>query len=327
MTAGRPTLSICVPAYNQADFVGEAVESALAIGLPRMEVLVSDDASSDGTLEAVSRFGPPVRVLSNPTNLGMVPNWNRCLEQSRGEYVVLLSGDDVVEAGFLRRAVALMRTRPTVGMASGQTTRIDEAGNPTGLHRPWSDGFTAPGTSVLRDALDARGWNIIGNPSCVVLRREAAVPFDLRYRQFPDWAAWVGVLSRWHHLYLDEPSCRYRQHGGQATVTNLRAHSARTELERLHVLASLSTEHQVPADLARACGRRLRREAWKSAARLALRGSPRRAAWRAARFAGPWGPLSLPGAALELLRDRAAGGGPRRPPSGSSPVPAEDLRP
>ena len=87
-------VSVIVPAYNAAPFLGEALDSVFAQGLPVLEVVVVDDGSTDGTAEVARRFGRGVRVLTQPRS-GSGQARNVGLAETTGELVAFLDADDV----------------------------------------------------------------------------------------------------------------------------------------------------------------------------------------------------------------------------------------
>ena len=129
-----PTVSIMIPTYNQAHYLPQAIESALAqpyggltydgLAYGDLEVIVADDASTDATPQVVARYlgDARLRYVRNPHNLGRVGNYRRCLyEHARGRYVLNLDGDDWLSpSSFLHRAVALLDARPEVSLVFGQ---------------------------------------------------------------------------------------------------------------------------------------------------------------------------------------------------------------
>jgi Glycosyl transferase family 2 len=96
--------TIGIPTYNRARILRRAIESALDQSWPDVEVLVSDDASTDGTAEVVRSFGERVRYHRNPQNIGNWPNFVRLAELASGEYFSWLQDDDVIHRDFVRRA-------------------------------------------------------------------------------------------------------------------------------------------------------------------------------------------------------------------------------
>lgn len=121
-------VSVIVPAYNRAHLIGQTIESALAQTHTRIEVIVVDDGSSDGTHEVVERFGDPVRCVRQP-NAGVAAARNRGFTEARGEFIALLDSDDIWLPWKLEAQVAILRTRPDVGMVWTDMSAIDADGN------------------------------------------------------------------------------------------------------------------------------------------------------------------------------------------------------
>ncbi len=115
--AHAPLISVLIPNYNYAKYVGAAVESALAQTYPNVEVVVSDNCSTDGAWELLNeRFGehPRVRLNRNATNIGMARNFDRLLELARGEFVLCLSSDDFLLPPHLERLAEGFRRDPAL---------------------------------------------------------------------------------------------------------------------------------------------------------------------------------------------------------------------
>jgi cellulose synthase/poly-beta-1,6-N-acetylglucosamine synthase-like glycosyltransferase len=107
-----PLVSLVVLVYNQQSYVGEAVKAALAQSYPRLEILISDDGSTDGSVDVVKKIlsrykGPHQTSLNvNQRNLGIGEHINRLFELAKGELVILAAGDDVSLPGRVSRTVA-----------------------------------------------------------------------------------------------------------------------------------------------------------------------------------------------------------------------------
>ena len=111
MTA--PRVTVAIPTRNRAGFLREAIESALAQSFADIEVLVCDNASADGTGEVVRSFQDPrLRYVRNDQDLGMVGNWNRCIELARGELIANLADDDLMLPDRLARQLAIFDAHP-----------------------------------------------------------------------------------------------------------------------------------------------------------------------------------------------------------------------
>jgi glycosyltransferase involved in cell wall biosynthesis len=100
---GSPLVTIAIPTYNRADrYLREALESARTQTYPRLEIIVSDNCSSDGTPALVTSIADSrLRYFRHPTNVGSNRNCNFCLQEATGEYFLLLCDDDLIDADFI----------------------------------------------------------------------------------------------------------------------------------------------------------------------------------------------------------------------------------
>ena len=114
---GRPDLSILIVAWNVRDLVLACLESIYAdAGRPSLEVIVVDNASEDGTAEAVVERYPDVRVLANRENVGFPCANNQALAHARGRHVLYMNPDTEVGAGTLAACVQELDSNPEIGL-------------------------------------------------------------------------------------------------------------------------------------------------------------------------------------------------------------------
>ncbi|HEX3463989.1 MAG TPA: glycosyltransferase [Candidatus Elarobacter sp.] len=114
-----PLISVLIPNYNYVKYVATAVDSALAQTYPNVEVIVSDNCSTDGAWELLNeRYGaePRVRLYRNATNIGMARNFDRLMELARGEYVMCLSSDDFLMPPHLANLAEVFAREPGLDM-------------------------------------------------------------------------------------------------------------------------------------------------------------------------------------------------------------------
>jgi succinoglycan biosynthesis protein ExoO len=105
-----PRISVIIPAYNAADHLERALNSALAQTIPDIEAIVVDDGSSDATPELLREFtarDPRVRVLHNERNMGLCVSLNRAIGTARGQWIALLDADDEWLPERLERLLAI----------------------------------------------------------------------------------------------------------------------------------------------------------------------------------------------------------------------------
>jgi glycosyltransferase involved in cell wall biosynthesis len=213
MSVGQPLVTIGIPSYQCASFIAEAVESALAQDFADVEVLVIDDASTDGTLEAIAGIDDPrLRVLRNGSNIGPSRNWNRVLEEARGRYVKVMGADDVLLPGSIAAEVAVLEADPDVVLVSGP--RVLVTGNGRRIIRRGKGRLLGrvSGAEAVREIV-RRGSNLVGEP-CATLMRMATVRavggFDEAAPYCIDLDMWLRLLEAGDLYVLEEPVCLYR---------------------------------------------------------------------------------------------------------------------
>jgi glycosyltransferase involved in cell wall biosynthesis len=117
-------VSVGIPAYNRPEELERAARSALRQDHRELEVVVSDDASSDPRVaETAARLAaqdPRVRIMTQPRNLGHVGNYRAVLEAARGEYFMWLSDDDWLDPGYVSSCLRALQTDPAARLVCGQ---------------------------------------------------------------------------------------------------------------------------------------------------------------------------------------------------------------
>jgi glycosyltransferase involved in cell wall biosynthesis len=133
MNQGHPRVTVGVPVFNGERFLVEALESLLNQTFSDLEIVISDNASTDQTEEicrAHAARDPRVRYYRNDVNRGAAWNHNRVFELARGEFFKWNSADDFCAPEFLNHCVAALDQDPDAVMAVTQSVEVDEVGNP-----------------------------------------------------------------------------------------------------------------------------------------------------------------------------------------------------
>ena len=222
-----PKVSVCIDAYNYADFLPQAIESALGQTLRDLEVIVVDDRSTDDSHGVACRYAKlddRVRVHRNAANLGMVKNRNACLELAQGEFVKFIHADDYLCApDALGRLVARMEANPAVSLVACGMQFVREDGSLKETSpRHFSDQRYFAGTTVITRCLLGQK-NLIGGPSATLFRRSfAARGFDDSYFHAADLEMWFYLLEQGCFGYVDEPLVAYRWHPRMQTEKDLK---------------------------------------------------------------------------------------------------------
>jgi glycosyltransferase involved in cell wall biosynthesis len=154
-----PLVTIAIPTFNRAgSFFPLTLASARAQSYPNLEILIADNASTDGTHARVEAIKDErIRYFRHSSNIGPSNNENFCVQETRGDYVVVLPDDDLIDADFVQSCVALAIKRPDAGLVRTGTRVIDEQDrvireSPNRVNGPsfddlviaWIDGKTSP---------------------------------------------------------------------------------------------------------------------------------------------------------------------------------------
>lgn len=123
----KVTFSIVIPSYNGARFIAQAIESALNQTRPADEIIISDDNSSDSTLQIARKFGDKLKVFTNPNGpSGFVNGWNNAIEHATGDFISILHQDDLLYPEFLEEIEKAVFSNPDVLHFFTPCERVDE---------------------------------------------------------------------------------------------------------------------------------------------------------------------------------------------------------
>jgi glycosyltransferase involved in cell wall biosynthesis len=226
-----PKVSVLMPTYNVAPFVGEAIAGVLAQTFTDFELIVIDDGSTDSTAERVAAFDDPRIRLVRTEHAGLVAAGNRGLELARGAYIWRVDGDDIPMPQLLERQVEVLDRHPGTA-AVGVWIRV--FGSKQDLWR----GPTEP--APIRRTL--RRTNALPQP--VVYRREGALAAGgYRAVRWEDWDLWVRLGARHDLRAVPEYLAMVRVRAGSLYWSSRRLDIKRTNLRmQLVALRHLGTD-------------------------------------------------------------------------------------
>ncbi len=251
-----PRVSVPIPVFNGAEWIGRAVRSALEQTHDDLEVVVFDNDSTDATVDIVRSFADErVRLYVNPVNIGFVRNQNRALAHSRGEFVKFLHADDALLPTCIARMLELFDRGEDVAMvfARRHIELTDEA-NPdlrrwrrtyAHLERGFSRlGELNEGKDLFAQWLAADVFgNWIGEPTSVMLCRSCLARtglFSPAVRVINDVDLWMHAMCCGRVGFIDEELSVYR--AGLANLTSGLTAKQRDWLDLLWVLEGLAAE-------------------------------------------------------------------------------------
>ena len=260
----QPLVSICIPTYNGAQFIGEAIQSALAQTYPNIELIVSDDGSTDETIAIAKSFqtqtAADFRIILH-RNYGLSQNWNFCISQAKGEYIKFLFQDDLLEPECIEKMVALARQNPEIGLVFSPRGIVIDASesNPIlrkasqsikDLHKSWSNlKSIQPGQELLADAnCLTNPINKIGEPSTVLIAARVFAEiglFDSGLSQYVDLEMWWRIMANYHIGFVAETLSSLRIHPQQHTWKNFAAGENHKDVVRFYQKLLDSSDYTV----------------------------------------------------------------------------------
>ncbi|WP_274475882.1 glycosyltransferase family 2 protein [Mangrovimonas aestuarii] len=240
MSKEKPLVSICIPTFNGERFINEAMDSAISQSYSNLEIVVSDDASTDRTLIILEGFKEkttiPIYIYKHqPSGIGA--NWNHCVQKANGSYIKFLFQDDVLLPSCIEQMMAVAGFNPRVGLVYSKRGFIYSELTPKitsfieyyrELHRYWeSVGVkegVLKGTDYLKDRqLLSSPKNKIGEPTNVLLKTDCFKTigyFNETLKQGLDHEYWYRVMTKYNIGFVNKPLAKFRLHNNQASHVN-----------------------------------------------------------------------------------------------------------
>lgn len=265
---GGPLVSVIVPSYNHVRFLPERLQSIANQTYPRLEVILLDDASTDGSREVLEKFELPFPTLHsfNEVNSGSAfRQWQKGVDMAQGEFVWIAESDDSCKPEFVATLLAAGGWDRSAGILQAQSLAVNEQGRAQGSLRAhtdpidaerWKHDFISDGREEVQNYLVQR--NTIPNASACLIRRTAllaAKPGEVDLVTCGDWLVYARILSQHRLHFVSRPLNRYRVHSSTQRKRTLS--SGRLLFEMYFVQSTIVQEFRVPASV-------LRKAAWFS---------------------------------------------------------------
>ncbi len=240
----RPLVTIAIPTYNRASlFLRDAIEAALRQTYPALEVVISDNCSSDDTPALVREFHDPrIRYFRQERNIGANNNFNFCLQQARGDYFLLFLDDDQIDSDFVQTCMDAAGDRTDVGIIRTGTRMIDSSGKAV---------FERPNRSAGLSFVELlRAWfrNETTFFLCSTLINteglRAVGGFHSKHNLFQDVGAELKVAARLGRVDIEEAKAGFRSHGENMGSAARIQDWCEDSLELLDILCGLAPESE-----------------------------------------------------------------------------------
>ena len=221
-----PTVSVVTPAYNQAEFLRDTIESVLMQDYPNIEYVVLDDGSTDDTPQILAEYGDRF-VWESQKNMGQTATINRGWSMTSGEIITWLNSDDTFyDRTSVRQGVEHLIEKPLVGVIFADSMYTKADGTELEATRPIQE-FTYE--KMVRTC-----ENSISQPSAFIRRAviEKVGDLDSKYYYFMDWDLWIRAGLYFGIEHVEAIWSTYRLHAESKTVAQAR--KAAPELEYLY---------------------------------------------------------------------------------------------
>ena len=204
-------ISVCMASYNGGKYIREQLESILSQLPSDVEIVIADDGSTDDTLQVVESLNEPrIRMLPAEKHLGVIYNYERALQASKGEIIFLADQDDVWLPGKVEKVLAALNG-------------ADLVTHDAWMLRPSESSWTRSGKlndiRAYKSGVVVNWWKNSFTGCCMAFRRnvlDKALPFP---KNLPMHDQWLGIVAEkfFKVKFIDEPLVEYRQHSTNAT--------------------------------------------------------------------------------------------------------------
>lgn len=206
----NPLVSIVTPSYNQARFLEETIQSVLSQDYPRIEYIIVDGGSKDGSCEIIQRYADRLAWWVSEPDRGQTDAINKGLARANGEILAWLNSDDAYLPGAVSEVAGFLQAHPEVGMVYGDANLVDERGQLIGR-------FPARQTDYRRLR---RGYVHIPQQAAFFradLWRRVG-PLDPSFYFAMDYDLWVRLAKIAPLRYVPRKWANFRLHGDAKSV-------------------------------------------------------------------------------------------------------------
>ncbi len=219
-----PLVTIVTPSFNQARFLEATIESVLTQDYPRIEYIVLDGGSTDGSVEILRKHANRLSTWVSEPDRGQTEAINRGFGMAHGEILAWLNSDDVYRPGAVGEAVAYLQAHPEIGMVHGGANYIDEAGLAVARFPSARTSHTDLRRGAPRIAQQAAFfrtvvWKMVG-------------PLDPTFHYAMDYDLWIRISAVTSLAYVPSLWAGFRLHGESKSMTVAR--QCWPEMMRVH---------------------------------------------------------------------------------------------
>jgi glycosyltransferase involved in cell wall biosynthesis/predicted SAM-dependent methyltransferase len=243
-TKSYPLVSVIMPSYNHASFIKESIESVLNQSLTDFELCITDDFSTDSSVEIIESFKDSrIKLIKLEKNMGAAFAMNTSLRNSLGKYISIINSDDIFEPFKLEKQVNFLANNPEISAVFTHVQFINE--NNENIQEQ-----DAKLGNFSQENYSRQDWltklilfgNCLAHPT-VMIRSEVFNKighYDERFRQLPDYDMWIRILQAKNIYVLPERLIRFRKLSNEMNESSPRPEVIqRYNWERLFIFEKL----------------------------------------------------------------------------------------
>ncbi|MBF0336642.1 MAG: glycosyltransferase [Nitrospirae bacterium] len=217
-------VSVLMPTYNNDAFVAEAIEGCLSQTYKNLEICISDDCSTDRTVDVVmaykERYPDIIKLFVQPYNMGVYSiaiNVNKSLDMCQGQYIAICEGDDIMLPERLQHQVGFLENNPHCIAVTHNCEVFD-----SGMGKIDNDFFGYLNTADRSTSYLIKFGNHVHTPT-VMFRNLRDTPFRTNpsIKRMLDWYLFIEMSMHGTIAHQDLTLTRYRRHGNNISKTNL----------------------------------------------------------------------------------------------------------
>jgi glycosyltransferase involved in cell wall biosynthesis len=239
-----PLVTIAIPTYNRAEsYLPQALKSALNQTYPNLEIIVSDNCSTDNTKAFVTGIvDPRLRYFRHESNIGFQRNQNFCVEQAKGKYLLILHDDDLIDDDFIESCIRAVSGVTDAGIIQTGTRQINSEGNILGEVPNLAGGL--PVDAFFRKWFSRQAPIHLCHTLFDTYRLREIGGFKSKHNCYEDSMAVVLLAAKYGRVDVREAKASFRIHQDQKSFATNIGEWCEDSLDLLNLMRDLAPENK-----------------------------------------------------------------------------------
>jgi glycosyltransferase involved in cell wall biosynthesis len=239
-----PLITIAIPTYNRAEtYLPQALKSALNQTYPNLEIIVSDNCSTDNTQAVVTDIADPrLRYFRHYSNIGSAANFNFCVEQAKGKYLLMLHDDDLIDYDFVKSCIEAANGTSDPGIVRTGVRMIDSQGNVLVEVPNLAAGLSLDG--FFRKWFSRQAPIHLCHTLVNTQRLREIGGFKSKHNCYEDTKAVVMLAAKYGRVDVRDPKASFRIHQNQKGFATKISEWCEDSLDLLNLMRDLTPENK-----------------------------------------------------------------------------------